>query len=580
MPLTRAADTNAQWLNGTGNWNDPTQWSTNPSFPNNGTLSYAVNAPSGTITLNQNITVDQFTLSYNPPSSSPPPNVTLQGSNTLTVNSAFSWDVGTISGSGTLNSLGTTTISGNSNNLGGWTLDLAGTTSLNGQIILSSNAIINNQLGASLSLSDASYVGGSLYNKNSTLNNFGTINSNASTNGVDMSLASLNNSGTININTGTLYLASGINSTGNVNVASGATLYINYNTSGTFSGSSSISGAGNVTLQGGSIGINGNYNVSGTTAFNGTTAIFGSSSTFTGNTVNFQAGTTTINGAYNDSGTTTFSGSSNTTFGASSTLGGTGSVNFSGGTVVINGGYDVSGLTTFQASPTVTFAGPTTFNQAITLAHGSTTFSGSLAATSMVIGGQFSTTTFNSNSTLNSLKLSLGTITGTGTITASSLEWDEVSMTGTGTTVATNGVFFNGLTDTVQFDILDRTLNCYGSSSVQTSNPYSGNLYFGTNAALNIMPGATFNGSFLSIQGSDISGQMWGTMTNQGTLIINNPSINDGLGVYGSNFENKGVIQVTNSTLEVLSTTGQAGFNQDGGTTVLNNGALEGALLC
>ena len=147
--LACASDTSSLWLNGTGNWNDPTQWSTNPVFPNNGTLNYSVTASAGTLTLNQAITIDQFTLSYNPPASNPPPNVTLQGGKTLTVNSAFNWNTGTISGSGILISAGTTTLSG-TNNLNGWTLNLAGTTSLSGQIYMSSNSIINNQAGATL----------------------------------------------------------------------------------------------------------------------------------------------------------------------------------------------------------------------------------------------------------------------------------------------------------------------------------------------------------------------------------------------------------------------------------------------
>jgi hypothetical protein len=81
-------------------------------------------------------------------------------------------------------------------------------------------------------------------------------------------------------------------------------------------------------------------------------------------------------------------------------------------------------------------------------------------------------------------------------------------MTGTGTTIATNGITFNGLTDTTQFDELGRTLEIYGTSSVTSS--YQGSLYFETGANLVVESGATFNTSQLAIQGSDISGQTTG----------------------------------------------------------------------
>ncbi len=59
----------ANWLNPvSGNWNDPLQWSTNPDFPNNnGPNTYnvflAATGAAHTVTLNQAITISNFTMS-------------------------------------------------------------------------------------------------------------------------------------------------------------------------------------------------------------------------------------------------------------------------------------------------------------------------------------------------------------------------------------------------------------------------------------------------------------------------------------------------------------------------------------
>lgn len=62
-----SAQISATWLNPvSGNWNDGTLWSTNPDFPNNGVNTYDafINqvGPAYVVTLNQNITVRDFTL--------------------------------------------------------------------------------------------------------------------------------------------------------------------------------------------------------------------------------------------------------------------------------------------------------------------------------------------------------------------------------------------------------------------------------------------------------------------------------------------------------------------------------------
>jgi hypothetical protein len=66
----RASEITSTWSGSTGNWTDPTQWSTNPNYPNNGTptgttYDAVINAPGTgayTVTLNSNVTTDSVTL--------------------------------------------------------------------------------------------------------------------------------------------------------------------------------------------------------------------------------------------------------------------------------------------------------------------------------------------------------------------------------------------------------------------------------------------------------------------------------------------------------------------------------------
>lgn len=190
--------------------------------------------------------------------------------------------------------------------------------------------------------------------------------------------------------------------------------------------------------------------------------------------------------------------------------------------------------------------------------------------------GTFPTVDLGSNSmTVKTFDLKQGRVTGSGTLSVSgAFEWNNGLMLGAGTTNALNGIFFNGLSSSSWFGRLDRTLNCYGSSSVQTTAPYTEDLDFDQQAALNIMPGATFNGSRLMILGSDVFGITNGTVTNYGTLVIDDPGLNRGMDVFGTAFVNQGEIQITNSSLDVRTTTDQAAFIQNSGNIRLLNGKL------
>jgi hypothetical protein len=247
-------------------------------------------------------------------------------------------------------------------------------------------------------------------------------------------------------------------------------------------------------------------------------------------------------------------------FTQTSSISGMGSVKFNSWSnrVVVGGNYDISGTTTVSGW-NVSFTSPV-------ISLGS----------SLVVNGDHSVCDLGSNSVkVGNFNLRRGTITGSGIITVNGpLEWNEGSMVGGGTTDAAEGVFFNGITGSAGFNFLNRTLNCYGSSSVQTTNAYYGSLNFGLSARLNIMPGATFNGSRLMIDGSSTSGQMNGVVTNYGTLVVDNPGVNHGMAVFGTAFVNQGNIQITNSTLDLRTTDNLPAFTQTAGSVQLQNGNL------
>ncbi len=87
LPVTSwSADSSAKWLGGSGNWSDPLQWDSNPNYPNNNSTTYDATINDGTVTLNQDITIQRLFMNGG----------TLDGSSTLTLNDGLTMTGGTL----------------------------------------------------------------------------------------------------------------------------------------------------------------------------------------------------------------------------------------------------------------------------------------------------------------------------------------------------------------------------------------------------------------------------------------------------------------------------------------------------
>ncbi|MBS1492016.1 MAG: T9SS type A sorting domain-containing protein [Bacteroidetes bacterium] len=108
------------WVGTTGNWSDPTNWSSNPSLPTSTDNVSIAPGSAGTITVDGNYAVNSLTCGTNATIS--------LGVNTLTVNGSLTQSAGVITlGSGTLNVKGNFTKSSGTFTQGTGTLSLTGT---------------------------------------------------------------------------------------------------------------------------------------------------------------------------------------------------------------------------------------------------------------------------------------------------------------------------------------------------------------------------------------------------------------------------------------------------------------------
>lgn len=210
----------ASWLGGTGVWNDPTKWSSDPLYPcnGNGGQNFDVSIPNGTVTLNLDCDVDAFSYSTG----------TLDGDFDLTAHGLMTWSGGTLAGNGTTRASGGLALPTGGNKLfaNGRSLEISGGTASwsGGNIILGAGvATLRNQGsltatgGTGRTLSDTG-DSGSFLNEGTF-----TLALDSATNVLTLSPGTIAQSGTLALVTGTLHVASAFTQTAGVlRLAAGA----------------------------------------------------------------------------------------------------------------------------------------------------------------------------------------------------------------------------------------------------------------------------------------------------------------------------------------------------------------------
>src|SRR5688572_16912594 len=166
-----AADVTSTWGGGTGNWGSAPNWSNSPPvnhFPNNGNGGFTYDAVinSGTVTLNQNIAIQAFTLGSG----------TLTGANDLTTAALLTWNSGTMSGTGVTNANGGLALGPFQATLSGRTLNNAAAATLGGggTLFIQTGGEFNNLVGASFEAQGESDIFGG-GTPNGAFNNSGSF---------------------------------------------------------------------------------------------------------------------------------------------------------------------------------------------------------------------------------------------------------------------------------------------------------------------------------------------------------------------------------------------------------------------
>lgn len=351
--------TTSQWLNAvSGNWSDPTLWSTNPFYPDNGNgnpfyrAEFLATGANYTATLNSNIALDSLLLnSANATIAHTAGTLTLGGTATLTAGT-FNLNGGTIAGGTIDNTANKLSIANSVNNtlsgvsvigglnVGGFQskvkvlngLSATGTVNLNGTSNLIS--FMNSQ---SFSGGTINVAGSSAATNNSisiegtsafTLAAGATISGRHARIGFQAYTAGANsfiNAGTVNANSSGIItiMSSSFTNTGTALASNGGTLTINsanWSSSGTIQANASStvningnwSSSGALNASGGTINLGGTFSTAGLAANitgAGAVNITGIANN-TGNTLAFTAatGSWSLNGGTINGGTLSFAG--------------------------------------------------------------------------------------------------------------------------------------------------------------------------------------------------------------------------------------------------------------------------------
>ncbi len=246
-----AATFTSTWTGGSAVWSSGANWTTPGApgtSPNNGlpTPTYdAVLGVNSTVTLDQNITIQKFTMSTG----------TVTGNLGLTTNELFTWSGGIIGATGAspgaFNANGGLSLAGSTKTLNGRTLNNTGAAMWTaGQLSTGNGSVFNNQLGATF---DTNFDGSFLNNQGglgtSIFNNVGTFTKSAG-GGTTTFGSTFNNTGTVDVQSGTLTLSGAVTQHsgtdligGTWNVSNGAIINIT-------TGSNITTNQGSVTLDG------------------------------------------------------------------------------------------------------------------------------------------------------------------------------------------------------------------------------------------------------------------------------------------------------------------------------------------
>jgi hypothetical protein len=580
-PPAQGATVVSTWNGATSLWSS-TNWANVPAsggYPNNGNLTiptYDAVVNSGQVTLDLNVTIQKLTLAGG----------TLNVANTLVANELFTWNGGTLSGTGTLTARGGILIGANTHFFTQRTLNNPATTNWTG-------GAINAGAGAAFinpGTFNTNFSGNWFFNQGGsapTFENTGLFHKTAGT-GQTFLGARLNNSGTVSADAGTILIGGGGQASGQF--AAGAGAAIEFSSDYTLNPGTSFSGAGTARVSGSTLTLAGNVNATnfeltggtftgggafaannfnwtggimtgtGVTSFApgaslslaGTTKVFTQRTISNSGTANWSAGAISggLGATFNNSGTflvgnTTSwsynqggnapvfnnSGTVTKTTGAGvvtlgivfNNLGPAGVVNVNAGTLTLSGGGSASGM--FVLAPNTVLS----FTNDYSLENGAS-FSGN--GTARVSGG---TLGVNGTVTAARFEVAAGTLGGGGTLTIGErLEWGGGTMSGTGSTLVSPGA--TALLDTTTKVLVSRRFVNSGSLEWLAGGVNSGlGAVFQNDGTMTV----NANAGFLQNQGGALS------------QFINNGTINKSANTttFNVGFNNAGNINLTGGTL-------------------------------
>ena len=499
-----------------GNWSSASTWGGTgvPGAGDTATVNH-------TVTLDVTVTVSTLTLGG-----------TLNGSQPITITTAFNWNGGTLTGSGgTSIPIGSVATLGSYSTLDGRPLTIAGTFNETSSyyFYMLNNASLTNSGTIDFQGDGGIYISGTV--GTTAINNSGTIKKSLGSGTANITVPLKAQSGSqLLVQSGTLDVSAVTATSATFDVSSGANLVFNSNDTRTFDAASTISGAGTVNWQSGTNTVSGNYNVTGTTTSSGATTTL-SSITSTG-ALNITFGTLTLNGASTLTvPTLTISGGTLTgtlpiTFGSTP-------MTWSGGTI------SGSGLMTIPAGKTVNVASVVLDGRPLTNAgtinltssymyvgnnavitnsgainmtsDGSLYMNGTVGTTALVNSGTITKSAGTSGSTLNvPLTMQNGSSLDTQ---ASILYMGPIAATGAAFTLSSGATLYFYYADTRTFDA---TSSISGAGTVQIGN--------GTNtinANYNISGTTICSGGTATLNAISSTGSV--TMSG-GTLTLNSAS--------------------------------------------------------